>query len=57
VPGWVVADAFFGDHLPKWDVAVGVKNIMHAEYFVTANGSGGFVRDPRTYYLKGSYKF
>ena len=57
VPGWVVFDALFGYYQPKWDAQIGVKNITNREYFLTANGVGGFVGDPRTYYVKASARF
>jgi iron complex outermembrane receptor protein len=57
VPGFVVEDAFVGYYQPTWDVAVGIKNIENRTYFITANGSGGFVADPRTFYVKAGYKF
>lgn len=57
VPGYVVEDAMFGFFRPDWDVAFYVKNIANSTYFVTANGTGGFVGDGRSYFGKASYKF
>jgi len=34
-----------------------VKNITDKTYFVTANGSGGYVGDPRTFYVKATKRF
>jgi iron complex outermembrane receptor protein len=57
VPAYAIWDAFVGYYQPKWDVAVGVKNLTDATYFVSANGTGGFVGDPRTFYVKADYHF
>jgi len=56
VPGWIVGDVFVGYYRPTWDIAAGIKNVANSTYFVTANGIGGFVGDPRTYYVKASVK-
>ena len=54
VPGWIVGDVFLGYYRPTWDIAAGIKNVANSTYFVTANGIGGFVGDPRTFYVKVS---
>ena len=56
VPGWIVGDVFMGYYKPTWDVAFGIKNVANTTYFVTANGIGGFVADPRTFYVKASVR-
>jgi iron complex outermembrane recepter protein len=57
VPGWAVWDAFFGYYQPTWDIAAGIRNITDATYYITANGTGGFVGDPRMFYVKADYHF
>jgi iron complex outermembrane receptor protein len=57
VPGWVVGDVFAGFYRPTWNMQAGIKNITNATYFATANGVGGFVGDPRTYYIKASLRY
>ncbi|MGB6938299.1 MAG: hypothetical protein WBE14_16740, partial [Xanthobacteraceae bacterium] len=54
VSGWIVGDVFLGYYRPTWDIAAGIKNVANSTYFVTANGIGGFVGDPRTFYVKVS---
>jgi iron complex outermembrane recepter protein len=41
----------------EWDIAAGIRNITDATYYITANGTGGFVGDPRTFYVKADYRF
>jgi iron complex outermembrane receptor protein len=57
VPAYAIWDAAVGYYQPTWDVALGVKNLTDATYFVSANGTGGFVGDPRTFYVKADYHF
>jgi iron complex outermembrane receptor protein len=56
LPAYTLFDAVLSYNQPTWDIAVGIKNIGDTRYFVTANGSGGFVGDPRTYFIKASWR-
>jgi iron complex outermembrane receptor protein len=55
VPAYTVWNAVLSYTRPNWDVAIGVKNIFDVTYFPTALSAGGFVGEPRTFFLKGSY--
>jgi iron complex outermembrane receptor protein len=57
VPGYLVGDAMVGYTQDKWELAFYVKNITNKTYFVTANGSGGYVGDARSYFGKVTCKF
>ena len=57
VPGYTVWDAVFSYIQPHWDVSFGVKNIFDVTYFPTALSAGGYVGQPRTYFLKAAYHY
>jgi outer membrane receptor for ferric coprogen and ferric-rhodotorulic acid len=40
---------------PRWEVAIGVKNMFDVTYFSTALSAGGYVGEPRTFFLKANY--
>jgi iron complex outermembrane receptor protein len=54
VPSYTLVDAMFGYYQPTWDVALIARNITDRRYFITANGSGGYVGDPFSVFLKAS---
>jgi iron complex outermembrane receptor protein len=55
VPAYTVWDTVLSYNQPTWDVAAGVKNIFDVAYFPTALSAGGFVGQPRTFFLKYTY--
>jgi iron complex outermembrane receptor protein len=55
VPGYTVWNAVLSYVQPRWDAAIGIKNIFDVTYFPTALSAGGLVGEPRTFFLKGSY--
>ncbi len=57
VPAYTIFDANLTYTQPKWDVAIGIKNIANTLYFIAANGAGAFVGDPRTVYVKADVRF
>ncbi len=57
VPGYTVWDAVFSYIQPHWDVSFGVKNIFDVTYFPTALSAGGYVGQPRTFFLKAAYHY
>jgi outer membrane receptor protein involved in Fe transport len=46
-----------GYYSPHWDVQVGVKNIGNITYYTFAESAGGYVGDPRTYYVKANWRY
>jgi iron complex outermembrane receptor protein len=55
IPSSTVADAMIGYYATHWDMQFGVKNIGNVTYFTTAESAGGFVGQPRTFYLKANW--
>jgi iron complex outermembrane receptor protein len=43
IPFYVIGNAMIGWDDANWGVALNVKNITNARYFIAANGAGGFV--------------
>jgi outer membrane receptor protein involved in Fe transport len=46
-----------GYYSPHWDVQVGVKNIGNITYYTFAESAGGYVGDPRTYYVEANWRY
>jgi iron complex outermembrane receptor protein len=57
IPDSTVIDAMFGYYAKHWDAQIGIKNIANVEYFTYAESAGGYVGEPRTYYLKASLHY
>jgi iron complex outermembrane recepter protein len=57
IPDSTVIDGMFGYYATHWDAQVGIKNIANVEYFTFAESAGGYVGEPRTYYLKASLHY
>ncbi len=57
IPSSTVADAMLGYYAAHWDAQIGVKNIANVSYFSFAESAGGYVGQPRTYYLKAAYHY
>jgi len=57
IPSSTVADAMLGWFSPHWDVQLGIKNLTNVTYFTVAQSAGGFVGQPRTYYLKADWRY
>jgi iron complex outermembrane recepter protein len=59
--GWIppstVVDAMLGYYGKHWDTQVGIKNIANVTYFSLAESAGGYVGEPRTYYVKASWHY
>jgi iron complex outermembrane recepter protein len=51
VPSYTTLDAVLSYVGRSWDASFGVRNITDTTYFIAANGGGGFVGDPRTYFV------
>jgi iron complex outermembrane receptor protein len=45
VPAHATSNAMIGWENANWGLALNVKNITNARYFVAANGAGGFVAE------------
>jgi iron complex outermembrane recepter protein len=58
--GWIppstVFDGMVGYYSLHWDVQFGVKNIGNITYYTFAESAGGYVGDPRTYYVKANWR-
>jgi iron complex outermembrane recepter protein len=57
IPASTVVDTMFGYYAAHWDAQIGIKNIANVEYFTIAQSAGGYVGQPRTYYLKASLHY
>lgn len=57
IPSSTVVDAMLGYYATHWDAQFGVKNIANVTYFTTAESAGGYVGDPRTFYLKAAWHY
>jgi iron complex outermembrane recepter protein len=57
IPASTVFDGMIGYYSPHWDVQVGVKNIGNITYYTFAESAGGYVGDPRTYYVKANWRY
>jgi iron complex outermembrane receptor protein len=56
VPSYTTADVTANFHSGKWSGAFGVRNLANERYFTSANGIGGFVGDPRSYFGKVEFQ-
>jgi iron complex outermembrane receptor protein len=52
VPAFTTLDAVFSYGAEKWSASVGVRNLTNTNYFVAANGGGGFVGEPINFYFQ-----
>ncbi len=57
IPTSTVVDAMLGYTASHWDAQLGVKNIANVTYFTTAESAGGYVGQPRTYYVKADWHY
>jgi iron complex outermembrane recepter protein len=57
IPPSTVIDAMFGYYQAHWDAQIGIKNIGNVTYYTFAESAGGFVGDPRTYYVKAAWHY
>lgn len=57
IPDSTVINGMFGYFATHWDAQLGIKNIANVEYFTIAQSAGGFVGEPRTYYVKASLHY
>jgi iron complex outermembrane recepter protein len=59
--GWIppstVFDGMVGYYSAHWDAQFGVKNIGNITYYTFAESAGGYVGDPRTYYVKANWRY
>lgn len=56
VPSYVIGDMELAYLHNQWTFTAGIKNIGDATYFLAANGGGGLVGDPRTFFLSVSLR-
>jgi iron complex outermembrane recepter protein len=57
IPDSTVINAMFGYYAAHWDAQIGIKNIANVEYFTIAQSAGGYVGEPRSYYVKASLHY
>ncbi len=57
IPSSTVADAMIGYYAKNWDAQLGIKNIANVTYYTFAESAGGYVGNPRTFYLKAAYHY
>jgi len=57
IPSSTVIDTMLGYYTTHWDAQFGVKNVANVTYFTTAESAGGYVGDPRTFYLKAAWHY
>jgi iron complex outermembrane receptor protein len=51
VPSYMTLDTVLSYVGRSWNASFGVRNLTDTTYFIAANGAGGFVGDPRTYFF------
>ena len=56
VPAYVIGNAMVGWESPNWRVALNVRNITNARYFIAANGAGGLVGEGLSAFLTVAYR-
>jgi iron complex outermembrane receptor protein len=57
IPDYVTLDSVFSYNSKLCNLTVGVRNITNQLWFSAANGAGGFVGDPRSYFLEAKKTF
>jgi iron complex outermembrane receptor protein len=57
IPDYVTLDSVFSYDGKLGSLSVGVRNITNQLWFSAANGAGGFVGDPRSYFLEAKKTF
>jgi iron complex outermembrane receptor protein len=57
IPASTVVDALFGYYAAHWDAQFGAKNIANVTYYTVAQSAGGFIGQPRTFYLKADWHY
>ena len=57
IPSSTVVDTMLGYYATHWDTEIGVKNITNVTYFTLAESAGGYVGQPRTYYVKAAWHY
>jgi len=57
IPASTVINTMLGYYAAHWDAQVGINNVTNVEYFTFAQSAGGYVGEPRTYYVKASLHY
>jgi iron complex outermembrane recepter protein len=52
-----VINTVFGYYAAHWDAQIGINNVTNVDYFTIAQSAGGYVGEPRTYYVKASLHY
>jgi iron complex outermembrane recepter protein len=57
IPPSTVVDAMLDWSNKNWDTQFGIKNIANVTHYTIAESAGGYVGQPRTYYVKASWHY
>jgi iron complex outermembrane receptor protein len=57
VPAYTTADLVVNFNAHRWTGGFGIRNLADTRYFTAANGAGGFVGDPRSFFGKVQLQF
>jgi iron complex outermembrane receptor protein len=51
IPSYTTLDSVLSYTGQKWNASLGFRNLTDARYFTAANGAGGFVGEPRSFFV------
>ena len=57
IPPSTVIDTMLDWSDKHWDAQFGIKNVANVTYYTIAQSAGGYVGQPRTYYVKASWHY
>jgi iron complex outermembrane receptor protein len=51
IPSYTTLDTVFSYARPTWNASLGFRNLTDTRYFIAANGGGGLVGEPRSFFI------
>ncbi len=51
IPSYTTLDTVLTYTGQKWNASLGLRNLTDTRYFTAANGAGGFVGEPRNFFV------